>query len=82
MTVLKLNLYSTAHCHLCEQAECLLKDLPLHPKQLEWLVVEITENEALLEKYETTIPVLKRTDNNTELKWPFNITDIMLFISQ
>jgi hypothetical protein len=75
---MELVLYSTSHCHLCDQAEALLIKLALKYK-LNWKIIEITDNPILYEQYEIKIPVLKRLDTNTEIYWPFNEDDIKLF---
>ena len=74
MTI-QLHLYSTSHCHLCEQAESLLQALS-KLYDMQWLIIEIADDTVLLERYEIKIPVLKRLDINTEIFWPFNTTDI------
>lgn len=79
MTV-HLNLYTTSHCHLCEQAEALLMSLS-DPYDIQWLNVEITDDLVLLESYGSKIPVLKRLDTNLEIAWPFSIKDIEIFLS-
>ena len=66
-----LHLYSTSHCHLCEQAEAILVDLALS-HDLSWTVIEITDNADLLSRYELSIPVLTRLDTGQEITWPFN----------
>ncbi len=71
-----LYLYSTSHCHLCESAQALLNELNIQAVT----TVEISDNDQLLLEYGTRIPVLKREDTNTELDWPFNLTDIRLFL--
>jgi len=71
----KLILYSTSHCHLCEQAETLLKICEIN-NNLSWESVEISENMKLLELYATKIPVIKRIDNNEEIAWPFTVSEI------
>lgn len=62
-----LWLYATSACHLCEQAEALLQ-------RLGWSVetVEIADDEALLERYGTRIPVLRHAQTGRELDWPFD----------
>ncbi|MDP1766513.1 MAG: glutaredoxin family protein [Methylotenera sp.] len=74
-----LNLYSTSHCHLCEQAESLLHTLANNGDIL-WTKVEISDDATLLKLYELKIPVLKRLDNNREINWPFSLGDIANFI--
>lgn len=70
-----LLLYSTSHCHLCEQAESLLHTMA-NLSEMEWQSIEITEDALLLTQYETRIPVLKRIDNFKEIAWPFSQNDI------
>lgn len=74
MTI-QLHLYSTSHCHLCEEAESLLLELS-KLYDMQWLIIEIADDAVLLERYEIKIPVLKRLDTNTEIFWPFNSADI------
>lgn len=66
-----LHLYSTSHCHLCEQAEAILVDLALS-HDLSWTVIEIADDANLLSRYELSIPVLTRLDTGHEIAWPFN----------
>ena len=66
-----LNLYSTSHCHLCEQAKAILVELALS-NDLSWTVIEITDDANLLSRYELSIPVLSRIDKGQEITWPFN----------
>ncbi len=77
--VINLVLYSTSHCHLCEQAYALLLKLSLE-HDLQWKSIEILDNPSLYERYEIKIPVLKRVDSNAEICWPFNEDDIKLLI--
>jgi glutaredoxin len=65
---MKLLLYGTLSCHLCEQAEAVL-----HAAGVTAEYTDIAEDEALLEKYGMRIPVVRRVDNGTELGWPFDI---------
>ncbi len=77
MTVSKsLTLYSTSHCHLCDDAVAILNKLAANP----FAIVEITDNEQLLLTYGTRIPVLRREDNGAELNWPFNAQDVVQFL--
>lgn len=77
---LSLTLYSTSHCHLCEQAEALVEKMCLQ-NNVKFSIVEITVDAILLELYELKIPVLKRLDNGNEISWPFTETDIATLIS-
>lgn len=76
MKARNLNLYSTSHCHLCEQAELILKDLNLTPLT----TIEIAEDGHLLELYGLRIPVLQRLDTKAELDWPFNLVEVVSFL--
>ena len=64
---MKLLLYGTRYCHLCEQAEAVL-----HAARVTAEYIDIAEDEALLEKYGTRIPVVQRVDSGAELDWPFD----------
>ncbi|HEY8887065.1 MAG TPA: glutaredoxin family protein [Gallionella sp.] len=64
---MKLLLYGTRFCHLCEQAEAVL-----HAARLTAEYIDITEDKALLEKYGMRIPVVQRVDNGAEFGWPFD----------
>ncbi len=64
----QLVLYYTEHCHLCDEAEALLHAAGYSEC---YTKVEIENNPGLLMLYEIHIPVLKRTDNQKELFWPF-----------
>ena len=77
MTISKtLTLYSTSHCHLCDNAIAILNDLAINS----FTIVEISESEPLLIAYGIRIPVLRREDNKAELNWPFNAQDIVQFL--
>jgi len=79
--MLELNLYSTSHCHLCEQAESLLMSLS-EQYDIQWHTIEITEDDKLMQMYGVKIPVIKRTDNNNELNWPFTSEQLIRFLSE
>lgn len=76
---LQLQLYSTSHCHLCEQAEDLLRLLAAKA-HFSWQTLEITDDADLLSQYEISIPVLKRLDTHAELSWPFSEQDVLNFL--
>lgn len=67
-------LYSTTFCHLCEDAELLLKQA-----KLQWQTVEISEEDELLNLYSLKIPVLRNSITQQELCWPFTLSDIDMF---
>ena len=72
--LVELTLYSTSGCHLCESASRLLASMPelvRHPVA----VVDIADDEALLARYGTRIPVL--ACRGREIGWPFNADDVL-----
>jgi hypothetical protein len=62
-----LILYGTSHCHLCEQAEAVLAQCGVDA-----LHTDIVDDDVLLGRYGTRIPVVKRMDTGSELGWPFD----------
>ena len=54
--MIRLRLYTTLGCHLCEQLEALLAGLCGEAYRLER--VEISEDDVLIERYGVRIPVL------------------------
>ena len=66
-----LILYSTSFCHLCKEAEQLLKQA-----NKEWRCFEITDDESILNRYSLKIPVLLNTNTQQEICWPFTLIDI------
>lgn len=70
MSQSQLLLFSRADCHLCDQAEILINALLIgSPWQL--TKVDIDNDPALRQRYQTSIPVLLRCDNQQALNWPF-----------
>lgn len=74
-TTVKLVLYGTTFCHLCEQAEAVLQAVGVAAEH-----IDIAEDDVLLEKYGVKIPVVKREDTGAELGWPFDEQIIRRFI--
>lgn len=75
--MIKAILYGTLGCHLCDDAEALLA--PLLPSvsaaigtDCEIECIDIADDDALLERYGTRIPVLRRITDDVELGWPFD----------
>ena len=71
-----LTLFGTSACHLCELAEALL-----HHAGAAFEHVDISESDALFERYGTTIPVLRRSDG-AELNWPFDQAMLASFLAE
>jgi glutaredoxin len=72
---MKLVLYGTTCCHLCEEAEAVL-----HAVGVEAEHIDIADDDVLLEKYGVRIPVVKRDDTGAELGWPFNDITLKQFL--
>lgn len=72
---MNIKLYGTAYCHLCDEAEAILRESGIAADY-----VDIADDDELLEKYGIRIPVLKRVDTGAELGWPFDASAISLFL--
>lgn len=72
----QIFLYGTSGCHLCEEAEQIIRStLPINLlDQLQ--VIEIIDHDTLYEQYHLTIPVLVIQPENIELSWPFTKSDL------
>ena len=67
----EIILYTTAGCHLCEQAEQLLR-VVADLNQLSWHAVDIAEDAALVERFGVRIPVIQVAGAADDLGWPFD----------
>ena len=77
--MIKIYLYTTLGCHLCENAvELLCPFIGADEVHIEEL--DIADNNKLIELYGLSIPVLKRDDNAEELAWPFDKKQLKLFL--
>ncbi len=75
--IMKLQLYTTLGCHLCEQAESMLQQLDEQAdKNFSWEAVEIAVSDAMVENYGERIPVIKRADTEEEIGWPFTLQQL------
>jgi hypothetical protein len=70
-----LILYGTSCCHLCEQAEAVLREAGVAAQH-----IDIADDDGLLERYGVRIPVLRRSDTGAELGWPFDAADVIRFL--
>ena len=67
-------LYGTSGCHLCELAQALLAQLLAEfdvAQQPCIELVDIADDDALVARYGTRIPLLRRVADGVELAWPF-----------
>jgi len=67
-----IYLYTTVGCHLCEMAQAIVQPLAMGAG-LTLELVEISEEEALVEKYGIRIPVIRIEDREDDLGWPFDV---------
>lgn len=70
-----VRLYGTEACHLCEEAEAVLRQL-----QIAGDYIDIADDDELVKKYGTRIPVLQRMDTGDELGWPFDAATVIRFL--
>lgn len=81
--MIRLTLYGTAGCHLCEAAEALLAQGIVHqPARYTVTIADIADDAQLMECYGLRIPVLRDLGSGTELEWPFGPDDIQAFLRQ
>jgi len=74
-------LLGTVGCHLCDQAEAMLRPLvAVHGLEIE--LVDISEHDALLRAYGVFIPVLRHLASGSELRWPFSAEDVALLLTR
>lgn len=69
-------MYGTEYCHLCDEATAILDAANLIARK-----IDIADNEELMAKYGTRIPVLTRADNGAELGWPFDLAAVRRFMA-
>jgi len=77
---MKVLLYTTSGCHLCEQALVLLQELQ---PSMGFLIeaVEIADSDDLIEAYGIRIPVIQYANSTDELGWPFNSEQLAAFLT-
>ncbi|MCH8544736.1 MAG: glutaredoxin family protein [Alcanivorax sp.] len=67
----RIELLTTLGCHLCEQAEALVRQAA---PGLPVVQIDIAEDDQLIAEYGELIPVLRY--QGRELRWPFGLLDI------
>jgi hypothetical protein len=76
---MRVTLFTTEGCHLCEEAhELLLNVADNHNLQID--LCEIGDDDALVARYGIRIPVVQFADKD-ELDWPFNESDLKQIIT-
>jgi GT2 family glycosyltransferase len=76
---MNLLFYTTAGCHLCEQAQTLL-DVLKTQHLVEIIAVDISSSEELVDLYGIRIPVVKNEATGEELGWPFGYDELLSLI--
>lgn len=80
-TLPDITLYTTAGCHLCEQAETVLATLA-DLNGLSWKPVDIASSEQLVAIYGIRIPVIKVDGAEDDLGWPFDEPALLDYLSR
>mgnify|MGYP003642631014 FL=1 len=75
-----LELLGTVGCHLCDDAERVLKQLSL-VRPIAWQYIDIALDDALCLQFGERIPVLRHGEG-AALYWPFSALDIERFLEQ
>lgn len=78
---MRLILFGTAGCHLCEQAETIIADYRLTQTDFSLELIDIAEQESWQARYAIRIPVLYDPQSQTDLSWPFVLADVANFIT-
>jgi hypothetical protein len=77
---MRLLLFGTSGCHLCEQAREIIQDC-LSDRYDKWIeTIDIAEFEQWQAQYAIRIPVLYDPETQKELGWPFDQTQVKEFI--
>ncbi|MDD5269187.1 MAG: glutaredoxin family protein [Methylococcales bacterium] len=79
--MIRLLLFGTSGCHLCEQAELIIKSWA-NNKELTIETIDIAGQEQWQEQYAIRIPVLYHPDTQKDLGWPFNHAQVKEFINE
>lgn len=77
--MVELEFFTTAGCHLCEEAEVLLQAL-VAQESVSVEVIDIAISEDLVELYGLRIPVVKNPTLDKEIGWPFDYSGLLNLI--
>lgn len=70
--MIRLILYTTLGCHLCEQAREIIKHSK-YIKNIELELIEIADSDELMKRYGIRIPVVRLDGEEEEIGWPFDV---------
>ena len=77
-----LELFGTAGCHLCEEAEGLLQlAIARESREFTLKTLDVADNSLWLDRYGMRIPVLRNPASDAELEWPFGPVELHKFLN-
>lgn len=81
---MKVNLYTMAGCHLCEEAldllQVLQEQLEVQGRWLQISEIDIADSKTLMAVYDVRIPVITSDLSPGDIGWPFSLNDLSLFL--
>lgn len=80
--MIQLLIFGTSGCHLCEEAELIIKDCLPNSLELTIETIDIAEQEQWQERFALRIPVLYHPETKKDLGWPFEPSDVKEFINE
>lgn len=70
---MRLILYTTLGCHLCDQAALIIADVQAkHLPALQVEAIDIADHDDLVEQFGIRIPVVLLEHRHSDLGWPFD----------
>jgi len=79
--VAEFLLLGTSHCSLCDQAEDILASVIDSYPDITVYTVDIAEDDALVETYGDSIPVIISSALGSGLYWPFEAAHLEEFLT-
>lgn len=76
---MKLVLYGTDYCQLCDEALLIIEDA-LQGRVYQLDRIDISTCDELMSHYAYKIPVLQH--NHVDLDWPFSREDVLNFVNK
>jgi hypothetical protein len=80
--MLKLILFGTSACHLCEMSQEIIAEVLQHDLQIQLELIDIAEQVQWQPQYAIRIPVLFHPQSQQELGWPFDKAAVVQFICE
>ena len=79
---MRLYLFGTPGCHLCEEAETLIEAcIAKTRRDIAIEAIDIADQKQWQEHYALRIPILYDPESKRELAWPFDEIDIAKFMA-